>query len=517
MIVRPSTIFNIIQDVPFDDSYEHVILFSSKERRDSYFLSKTIASFTDFTYVKEQNIVRVPMLADAIYNCNYCMFKNVGFGDRWFYGFITNIEYVNNELSAITIDIDFFQTWFYDCNIEKSYVEREHVKDDTIGINTVDEGIYFGDNVVMGTDSKLFNEWKINCMMSPSMFGSLIEDDQRMYYAWNQYYPLSFKTDMDNIEDFNRWLDARTLAQYDVIGMFMYPSEFQEDGGAQRQRITFDTGNETISRPIAFSDSYSGGSYKPVNNKLLTYPYTYLHVETNEGNSMDYRWEFVSDGVFKFYLYDNIINQPSCFIEPNYREASIKYTLPINSFPDVTYSINTFLQQLPMKAIGGSLKQLSGGISDIVVGSQSRTPTRGQWSAKGKQQTAKGAVEVADFATSIGSGMLSTYKTSPSSYTNNIALKFDRIGYIFYTMGIRKEYAQILDDYFTRFGYKVCKFKVPELYSRTAFNYVKTVECEISGKIPTEAHRAISSMFDNGITLWHTTSIGNFTTNSIVQ
>ena len=89
---------------------------------------------------------------------------------------------------------------------------------------------------------------------------------------------------------------------------------------------------------------------------------------------------------------------------------------------------------------------------------------------------------------------------------------------IFYTMGIRAEMARVVDDYFTRFGYKVLRYKVPETKSRTSFNYVQTQDAYITGSIPNEALVQIANAFNSGITLWHTTDVGNYTLdNSIVS
>jgi hypothetical protein len=67
-------------------------------------------------------------------------------------------------------------------------------------------------------------------------------------------------------------------------------------------------------------------------------------------------------------------------------------------------------------------------------------------------------------------------------------------------------FAQI-DDYFNMFGYKVNKLKVPELFGRQYWNYVKTNGLKIDpyAACPDDAKRAIEAIFDNGIRLHHGT------------
>ena len=72
-----------------------------------------------------------------------------------------------------------------------------------------------------------------------------------------------------------------------------------------------------------------------------------------------------------------------------------------------------------------------------------------------------------------------------------------------YRMGITSEYAKIIDDYFSAYGYKVNTIKVPNITGRTNWNYVKTIECNIHGFIPQKDCIEIKNMFNAGVTFWH--------------
>ena len=73
----------------------------------------------------------------------------------------------------------------------------------------------------------------------------------------------------------------------------------------------------------------------------------------------------------------------------------------------------------------------------------------------------------------------------------------------FYKMSIREEYARIIDNFFSMYGYKVNDVKVPNITGRANWNYVKTIGANIIGDIPQEYLIKFRSLFDNGITLWH--------------
>ena len=65
------------------------------------------------------------------------------------------------------------------------------------------------------------------------------------------------------------------------------------------------------------------------------------------------------------------------------------------------------------------------------------------------------------------------------------------------------EYARIIDDYMTQFGYKVNSLKVPNITGRPNWNYVKTQGCNITGDIPQSDVEEIKALFNRGITIWH--------------
>lgn len=75
-----------------------------------------------------------------------------------------------------------------------------------------------------------------------------------------------------------------------------------------------------------------------------------------------------------------------------------------------------------------------------------------------------------------------------------------------YKMSIKSEYARILDEYFSAYGYKVNRMKVPNITGRRNWNYVETRACNIIGNIPQEDLDEIKSMFDSGVTIWHNSS-----------
>lgn len=63
------------------------------------------------------------------------------------------------------------------------------------------------------------------------------------------------------------------------------------------------------------------------------------------------------------------------------------------------------------------------------------------------------------------------------------------------------------DTFFTRYGYAVNEYKIPNEDTREFWNYVKTTEIEIGGNIPEIAKRQLEALYNGGFTIWHTTNI----------
>lgn len=75
--------------------------------------------------------------------------------------------------------------------------------------------------------------------------------------------------------------------------------------------------------------------------------------------------------------------------------------------------------------------------------------------------------------------------------------------FYFSKMSIRQEYARIIDNFFSMYGYKVNEVKIPNITGRTNWNYVKTINANILGDIPQEDMQKLKNIFDNGVTFWH--------------
>lgn len=83
-------------------------------------------------------------------------------------------------------------------------------------------------------------------------------------------------------------------------------------------------------------------------------------------------------------------------------------------------------------------------------------------------------------------------------------------GYCLVYKQISPEYITILEDYFQKYGYKVNVIETPNLHTRQSWDYIRTVGCNVIGSINADSLEKIRTIFNNGVTIWHTTDVGNY-------
>lgn len=131
MVIAPNSNITLLK-VPLELSNKNQLTFSSKQAQFNYFNSLTKIELENATYQRKEGVIRFPELIDNLYEYNYVMYQNENYSDKWFYAFITNMRYLNDNVTEISITTDVFQTWQFDLEFKQSFVEREmiNVSDD---------------------------------------------------------------------------------------------------------------------------------------------------------------------------------------------------------------------------------------------------------------------------------------------------------------------------------------------------------------------------------------------------
>ena len=497
-VITPNTDFILLKSkIELDNRNQ--LTFPNVTSQYNYFynLPKLVAD--GFTYQRQDETVRFPATRDDIIEYNYCMYRNSSYGNKWFYAFITDMKYISNEVTAISIKTDCFQTWQFDLAFKNSFVEREHVNSDGIGEHTVPEGLETGEYVNNGTESVLFDDlvYILQASEQPDGNKGTLATSVNGIWQMGNFYAF------DNIASLVTVITAYTKPDaiknvYIVPKYLLNTSSFNTKWGGNTTPIFT---SKTINKIGTLN------SYDPVNNKLLCYPYSYLLETNNNGASNVFKYELFPGNSCTFSIGGcatvggSIISIPT-----SYSEGDETNMLTAGKFPTCSWSEDAYTNWLTMNGvnimgielnaeqkgyIGGAV--MSGiGIKELLSGNPF-----------GLSSLNEGLGMIIDTMRESY-----THKLIPDSYKGNInggdfLTASGKNGFYFYKMSIKAEMARKIDKYFSMFGYKINETKIPNLTGRTNWNYVKTIGANIEGYLPQKALEEIKQLFNNGITLWH--------------
>lgn len=103
--------------------------------------------------------------------------------------------------------------------------------------------------------------------------------------------------------------------------------------------------------------------------------------------------------------------------------------------------------------------------------------------------------------------------TGSNDLMRQIALDLNT--FVLYVYRPTDEYKQKLEKIWNMRGYATNTVDYPNLHSKISWNYVQTVKCNIKGaNIDPSDLEKIKRVFDNGITLWHTKNVGDYSENN---
>lgn len=126
MAITPDTNVRLIK-CPLSLDNKNQLTFATKQVQETYFKSLPYLEIEECHYQRKDNIISYPDHIDNLLQYNYVMYQNENYTNKYFYAFITNMEYINDHLTYITIVTDVWQTWQFDITFKQSFVEREHI------------------------------------------------------------------------------------------------------------------------------------------------------------------------------------------------------------------------------------------------------------------------------------------------------------------------------------------------------------------------------------------------------
>jgi hypothetical protein len=513
MYIEPNTNIKILHNVPLENTYDHTLYFANATDQYNYFSSMVKKNCVNYSYQRvNKGTMRIEGKADNYYDCNYLMFQNTNFGTKWFYAFINSVEYVNNETTEIVFEIDEIQTWLFDAHVEECFIERQHSLSDAIGDNIIPETLDLGEYVMNDYAPVTSLVDMCVCLAIVDTNGESAGELYDGIYGSAQL----FVYDSTDVSGVNDKIDEFTQKPDAIISIYMFPKALIGGVIPQNHMLPYGTGGANIScvaLPVTKQDTLDG--YLPKNGKMYTYPYNFYHVDNASGEELSLRYEFF-DNLTPVMLVNGTVTQP---VALTLRPASYKGVTPfvpgsgytslnteiigLRNFPICSWNVDAYQAWIAQNAIPIGFKAMGSVGSALVHSGGGYSVNEGVSSSLIHTIT---SICSENYSASI---MADISKGSLNNGCVNVGISKQQ----FYggRCSVSYQYAKMIDDFFTMYGYAVKGVGRINTHGRPHWNYVKTVGCVLSGSIPSDSSKKIVSIYDKGITFWrHANEVGNY-------
>lgn len=536
MYIAPNSTIAMLRGVPLDKRYSDTLYFGSDTAQHDYFYSKRKMVFTAEMYQRyDKGRCRIKTSADNLYDCNYMMFQNTSYGSKWFYAFVDKITYINNSVAEVVYTLDPLQTWLGEVRgkLGQCYVVRCHSATDAIGDNTVPEGVDTGELVLndygrmqITDDGHGYNQAveRIFISVMETSGGSNGQVYDGVFGgATLKVYAITERSAI--IDE----LDNHLAAPGNVVAMYMAPGALYPQTPADHIVPNNSSGPKyhTSLDPITSSDTLNG--YLPKNKKLYTYPYNYCHIDNGNGQTMALPYEFFDNLTPQLVYYGTIAAPVQVCIKPeNFKGTSgpnHNQCLMLSNFPMCSWATDSFSAWLAQntidlpdrsttlgKAIQFGRNLLTGGAaSHPILGTEEKAiaptalmnilsdPVGGIKALLGQAYSSSIAQDIS--SGSFSSGGANTSAGYQAFYSGRVSVK--------------AEYARLIDDFFTAYGYAQNKLMVPPIANRPGWTYVQTRGAVLLGNMPADDKADIAAIFDNGIRFWmNPANVGDYSGNN---
>lgn len=528
---------------PLEADMNHQMNFADATAQFTYFSGLPNSFLGEgFTYIRKDGYIKVEACMDDIITYNYLMYRNTAFGNKWFYAFINRMEYLSPNCTAIYFTVDPWQTWQFDITIRKCFVEREHVNDDTLGLHTIDEGLGTGEYIINSMTNKTICAPDVNggwivmavtelptyttgthagepikpTTLTSRVYNGIMQGCFLMLFEYNS----TGITTVSNVIDWyvNQGKVDAITSMY-ALPKSVYPSEY----------VTSQSYADPFTGDVFWLSSHTGATdmgsttlainanlngYVPKNKKCFCYPFNYIMLTNNAGTNSVYRYEdFTTPSSVEFH-YSGVVTEGSSVkaYPVNYKKCTTNYAgyaygCDMGGTPTFSWNSDYYLNWKAQNSFKGWINSSANFWQPSIESSQGGAKD----TRTGGQILQQGTEVVGSFFKAIGS-ILSIGQASKTpdqvngESAGDVNFSIGRTGFTFYQMSVRAEVAQIIDDFFTVYGYKVNAVKVPNITGRTNWNYVKLNDANITGNIPQPDLLAIKAMFEKGVTIWHNPS-----------
>lgn len=490
--------------------YKHTYYFIDEIAQRNYFINQAGSKeFTNFSYQRKDSKLRVNLSFDEAQKYTYVMYRNSYYNKKWFYAFITEYEWKSEDVTELTLETDVMQTWYFEKGVGRSFVEREHTNNDEIGANTIPENLESGEYIINWEDDIApFKSLNIVVGVTATNDGKRLKGS--MYtgcYSGIFYFAFPFTTEgMLKLNEFISSYDTSSeIDNNAIVSMFLAPAELSKTEGSANEYAVL-ASQTPYNALFTFDKNVAFQGYTPKNNKLFTYPYNYLLVSNNNGASAIYQFEHFSKEQMAFIVYG--VLTPGCSIRMlpmNYKGSTTNHEegLNLGKYPICNWTSDEYTNWLTQNSVNIGLS-LASGLGQIVAGGI----TAGFGGAGG---IVSGISGITNQLAQIHQMSFTPPQANGNVNSGDVITAVNKNTFTLYNMCCKPEYMKIIDEFFSMYGYKTNRVKVPNSNHRENWWYTKTIDANIYGEIPSKDLEKIKECYNNGITFWKDpTKVGQY-------
>ena len=117
----------LIDRAPLDITYQHTIDFKTAEEQLDFWRSLVKYSFSNYSYVRrERRFINIDKDFESLEAINYLFFRSRE-NSKYYYCFVTEREYINDNTTRLYFEIDVLQTFMFDYTFQPSFIAQGHV------------------------------------------------------------------------------------------------------------------------------------------------------------------------------------------------------------------------------------------------------------------------------------------------------------------------------------------------------------------------------------------------------
>lgn len=509
-----SPYFGTIQllQTPLSSDNEHQIRFSTKDEQFVWFDGYGGIRKDNYSMYLWETSIKIDIDYVNAIDKNYMMYQATSINSKWFYYFITSVEFVNIGVTQLNLKLDVWQTWQFDITFDKSFIEREHTIDYLNSLSDIPatgtliqtksqlvnaNGGYFvfcnSDVTKADTSSSTVLNFKLGSYSVPSMV---------LCYSKSQF--ASMASDLQNLA--NKGFGDR-------ISSVVYVPLISNTDGLAIESTPVE--NSSFSLPVCLGTNYPDDilkqtitfDFSDINlgfKKALTFPYAKIVVQDlATGQTIELepnKFNIDSSQVVQFELQSTISENPSYKVIPlSYKNQSYAYNealvikcntqLPIANNSYAKYLLNNQDLNL-LRMIGNGI-----GVGGAVVAGSAMGAISGFESITNVMLQEQQAQRQPNQLTAITDGVQERIQ-----YQNGLKISL---------MIMDSDHLEQATNYWNMYGYPIRKLDYPNTPDRY-FYFIKMQDPNISGNIPQNDLNEISSMFSKGVTLWQKDSFRQY-------